>query len=301
MRSIATATDPATLRREWEREGDWLNAQYNNRELVPEYPSFLQRWADRSQQFRQSAVMRRVAHLDEAYGPAPSQTLDWFTPARANAPIMVFIHGGYWRALDKSDVSFVAPAFTDAGVHVVVPNYTLCPHASMEAIALEMTQAVAWTFRHAARFGADASRIVVSGHSAGGHLAAMMLTCDWTQVAADLPPDLVRSAVAVSGLFDLEPVRLTPFLQADLKLTEASAKRLSPAGFAPPQGKLRVVVGEQESSEFIRQAQLIEATWGAARVPVCVAAPGCNHFSVLDEMARTGSSTHRVALNALSA
>jgi arylformamidase len=302
MRSIATATDPATLKRAWERDATWLNSQYNNRELVPEFQTFLNRWAERSALVREHAVARGAATLDVAYpmGKAKQQSLDWFKTSRPNAPVMVFIHGGYWRALDKSDVSFVTPAYTDAGVHVVVPNYNLCPTVNIEGIALEMAHAVAWVHEHAASFGADGSHVVVAGHSAGGHLAAMMLTCDWRKLKAGLPENLVKSAVSVSGLFDLEPIELTPFLQGDLRLNPSQVKRLSPAGFQPPRGRLRVVVGEQESAEFIRQSQLIEAAWGAAHVPVCVATPGCNHFSVLDEFARTGSSTHRVTLNALS-
>lgn len=297
MRSIATRQPLSSLKSAWTREAAWLEARYNNRELVPEHPSFLARWAQRSAQVRDAAARKR---LDVAYGATPAQRLDVFPARREQAPVLVFIHGGYWRALDKSDHSFVAPAFTDAGVHVVIPNYSLCPKVRIADIALEMTQALAWTWRHATEFGGDPTRIVVAGHSAGGHLAAMMLACEWALVGEDLPPTLARSAIALSGLFDLEPIRHTPFLQADLQLDDDQVARVSPAGFAPPSGRLRALVGEQESDEFLRQTQLIEAAWGADRVPVCAAVPGCHHFSILDELARVGSSTHRVALNAIT-
>ncbi len=296
MRSIATHSDTKTLADAWRRDADWLDAQYNNRAMVPDFATHLERWA------RESARVRETqrCELGLAYGDAASQTLDVFPAARPSGAVMVFIHGGYWRALNKSDASFIAPAFTGSGVTVVVPNYSLCPAVSVEAIALEMTQAVRWAWQHAADYGGDRQRITVAGHSAGGQLAAMMLACDWPVVAPDLPQGLVASALSLSGLFDMEPIMHAPFLQNDLRLTPAAVQRLSPARYAAPTGRLRALVGEDESSEFHRQTRLIEAAWGAAHVPVCAAIPGCNHFTILEDMARVGSSTHRVALNALA-
>ena len=152
---------------------------------------------------------------------------------------------------------------------VVVPNYALCPAVTIEHIALQMVRALAWVWRHAARHGGDPQRIVVAGHSAGGHLAAMLLGCRWQQVAEDLPAQLVSGALSISGLFDLEPMRHTPFLQADLQLTPASVRRLSPAFFPRPKGKLLPLVGADESEEFLRQNQLIRDVWGPTAVPVC--------------------------------
>jgi len=149
---------------------------------------------------------------------------------------------------------------------------------------MQMVRALAWVWRHAHLYGGDPKRIIVAGHSAGGHLAAMLLSCDWKAVGPDLPRDLVKKALAISGLFDLEPIRRTPFLQPDLKLTPASVRKLSPAGFPAPRGTLVAVAGGDESEEFLRQTQLIRKQWGAKAVPVSEALPGLNHFSVLHDL-----------------
>ncbi len=273
----------------------WLEVQYNNRARIPEHPQIFERWARASAQARANAACR----IDVPYGEGPNETLDVFPAAQPDAPVLVFIHGGWWRSLDKRDHSFVAPGFTQAGAMVVLPNYALCPSVTIEAIALQMTRALAWTFRHAAQYGGDPQRIVVAGHSAGGHLAAMLLCCRWLQVGLDLPEQLVTSALAISGLFDLEPVCETPFLQADLRLTPASARRLSPAYFAPPAGTLYAAVGANESEEFLRQNRLIRSAWGERTVPVCETVPGTNHLDVLHQLADPQARLHGLALQSL--
>ncbi len=276
-------------------DAGWFDAQYNNRARVPEAPALLARWAEASALARS----RMTCALDQAYGDEPGETLDVF-PARASgSPVLVFIHGGYWRALDKADHSFVAPAFVQAGAMVVVPNYALCPAVTIEQIALQTTRALAWAARNASRYGGDAKRIVVVGHSAGGHLAAMLLACHWKQVGADLPQRLVRGAMSISGLYDLEPVRQTPFVQADVRLTPASVRRLSPAFFRRPRGPLVALAGGLESEEFLRQNQLIREQWGMDSVPVCEALPGLNHFTVLHDLVDPAGRTHGHALQLL--
>ena len=275
----------------------WLTAQYNNRARIPEHAQIFERWAQASALAREQPACR----IDVPYGPGAAQTLDVFPAANgaANAPVLVFIHGGWWRALDKRDHSFVAPAFTHAGAMVVVPNYALCPAVSIETIALQMVSALAWTHRHAAQYGGDPARIVVAGHSAGGHLAALLLTCRWHEVGRDLPANLVQSALSISGVFDLEPLRRTPFLQADLRLTRATVARLSPAGLPAPEGRLYATVGGDESEEFLRQNALIRSRWGARAVPVCEAIAGTNHLNVLHELADPQARLHRLALDLL--
>ena len=270
----------------------WLDAQYNNRARVPDHPDVLKRWATDSARVRTA----HPKHLDLRYGSGPKETLDLYPATASGTPVLVFIHGGWWRALDKADHAFVVPAFTAAGAMVVVPNYALCPAVTIDEIALQMAAALAWTWRNAARYGGDPGRIVVAGHSAGGHLAAMLLCCHWPLVAAGLPRGLVTRAMAISGVFDLEPLRRTSFLQPDLRLSPAAVRRLSPAGFPAPQGVLQALAGGDESEEFHRQMRLIQRRWGDTAVPVCEALPGANHFTVLDGLAQPGGRLHRLAL-----
>ncbi len=279
------------------RENDpaWLDRQYNNRALVPDHAAHFDKWTQASALTRDQAL----CSLDVAYGDGPGETLDLFPTAAPNAPVLVFIHGGYWRSLDKSQHSFVAPSFTAAGALVVVPNYALAPAVTIEQITLQLVKALEWVWRNAARFGGDPSRIVVAGHSAGGHLAAMLLSCRWKQVADDLPAQLVSGALSISGLYDLEPLRNTPFLQADLQLTPAAVRRLSPAFFPRPKGKLVTVVGADESEAFIRQNQLIRDVWGPTAVPVCEKLPGANHFSVLKQLVDPDARLHQLGLQLL--
>jgi arylformamidase len=273
----------------------WFDAQYNNRARIPEHPQILERWSNASALTREKAV----CHLDIAYGSGAGETLDVFPATQPDAPVLVYIHGGYWRALDKRDQSFVAASFTSAGAMVVVPNYALCRAVSIEHITLQMVQAVAWVYRNAAQYGGNPRHIVVAGHSAGGHLAAMMLSCDWQAVAGDLPARVVKSALSISGVFELEPLRHAPFLAPDLKLTAASARQLSPAGFPAPAGMLYAVVGGDESEEFIRQNELIRKAWGAVTVPVCETIPGTHHMNVLHELADSQARVHRLGLELL--
>ena len=275
----------------------WLDAQYNNRARVPDHAAVTTRWAQASALARSGAA---TAQLDVRYDDGVGETLDIFPAAKPNAPVLVFIHGGYWRGLDKADHSFVAPSFNADGAAVVVPNYALCPAVSIEHITLQMAAAVAWVWRNAAGFGGDPSRIALVGHSAGGHLAAMLLCCRWKEVADDLPAQPVGGALALSGLYDLEPLRHTPMLQADLQLTPSAVARLSPAFFPRPKGtKLYAVVGLEESDEFLRQNTLIRDVWGPTAVPVCETVPGSNHFTVLNQLADPASRVHQLALRLL--
>lgn len=269
----------------------WLNEQYNNRARVPEHPEIFERWA-------RASVMARnglARLLDVPYGDGPNEVLDVFPSPKPDAPVLVFIHGGWWRAFDKADHSFVAPAFVHSGAMVVVPNYALCPAVHIEDIALQMVKALAWVARNARDHGGDPERIVVAGHSAGAHLAAMLMCCDWKAVGADLAPDLASRALAISGVYDLEPLRQTTFLQPDLRLSEQSVRKLSPAGFPPPTGTMYAIAGGAESEEFVRQNSLIRERWGERVVPVCETLPGIDHFSILHELVDPDARLHMLA------
>ncbi len=279
------------------KDAAWHDRMYNNRALVPDFADHFAHWKNASEQARQTLP----AQLDVRYGDGPNETLDIFPAARADAPVVIFIHGGYWRSLDKADHSFVVPALRDMGACVVVVNYALCPGTEAQPvtvpdIALQMAQASAWVWRHIGAHGGDRNNITVIGHSAGGHLAAMLLACDWKKLGRDLPAGLVRKALSISGLFDLAPVRKTPFVQGDLRITPAHVCMASPAKWQRPrQGVLYTVVGGDESAEFLRHNRLIHQAWGPKTVPVCEDLPGLNHFSVVTDLTRPGSRLNVLA------
>jgi arylformamidase len=281
-----------------QRDGAWYDRMYNNRALVPEHAAHFAYWSETSAKVR--ATHR--CFQDVVYGRGLNETLDIFPSDQATdkAPVVVFIHGGYWRSLDKADHSFVAPAFTAQGAHVVVPNYALCPAVTVSDITLQMVKCVAWVWRNIHRFGGDPTRITLVGHSAGGHLAAMLLACHWQTYAADLPVHLVTRALSISGLYELASVQAVPFLQDSLRLTDEDVLRNSPAWMpAPKQGTLYSVAGGIESDEFLRHNQLIQQAWGKTRVPVAESLPGLQHFSIVESMTQPGSRLHTLALELL--
>ncbi len=283
-------------------DAEWLDKQYNNRARVPDHAQVLARWAEAS-----ALVLRDGGgELDVPYGPggaSAGETLDIYRPAASQAgaaPILIFIHGGYWRSLDKSDHAFIAPVFNAAGALVVVPNYALCPAVDIEHICLQTARAVLWVWQNAARLGGDPARIALVGHSAGGHLAAMMLSCRWKTLLPQAPAQLVSGALSISGLYDLEPLRHTPFLKNDLRLTPASVARLSPAFFPRPKGgRLYAAVGLDETDEFLRQCELIRDVWGPTAVPVCETVPNTNHFNVLNTLVDPEARLHTLTLRLL--
>ena len=273
-----------------------LDTLYNNRLLVPECMDILRRWTQDSAAVRARADCK----LDIAYGLGGDfnkhEKLDVFPSVRKSAPVLVFIHGGYWRSLDKADQSFLAPAFTQQGSCVVIPNYSLCPAVTVSDIVLQLVKAVAWVHQNIENYGGDPQRITVAGHSAGGHLVAMLLSCLWQKHDATLPANVVKNALSISGLFEMETPMHSPYLQDSLHLTPDEVKRISPAWLpAPKQGKLYSVVGGDESPEFLRHNQLIQTAWGKMVVPVCEQLPGLNHFTVLESLCQPGQRLHQLA------
>ncbi len=272
--------------------------EYNARAAVPDHERHIRWWAEESQKVRTA----EPCYLDVAYGAEAKQNLDFFPARRGGgaAPLLVFIHGGYWRSLDKSDFSFVAPAFTKAGIAVAVINYRLIPSVTLEDVVRDTVSAVTWLYLHAGHYGANPHRMVVSGHSAGGHLAAMMLACQWPRWHGALPPDVVRGALAISGLYDLEPLRHTTFLGSTLALTAKRATAMSPACMSPAtHAPLMTAVGGLESSEFHRQAADLAARWGSVFVKD-VPMPGHDHFTVCTALASPNSALHAAARELLA-
>jgi arylformamidase len=274
-----------------------LDAQYNLRARHPDHPEYFERWA------RESALVRASlpCHLDLAYGDRPKETLDLFPADRPSAPILAFLHGGYWQALDKSDFSYLAPVYVERGVTFVSVNYELAPDVSIETILAQCRRALLWLWRNAYELGADRDRIFVAGHSAGGHLATMSLITDWTAAGA-LPADLVKGACSVSGVYDLEPIRVS-YQNPILKLDRVAAVRLSPIRNVPATaGPLLLAVGAEETDEFLRQQKEFAAAW-VSRGLACetVPLPGRHHFSAVDALGEPGSPlTERVIRMATS-
>jgi len=276
---------------------EFVERGYDNRAAVPDHPRWLARFAQASARVRAALAPA----IDVRYGPAPKQTLDLFVPAGGARRTFVFLHGGYWRALDKSDFSFVAPAFVDRGVAVAVVNYDLCPEVSIAAIVDECRAALAWLLREGPARGAGVERLVVGGHSAGGHLAAMMLATDWH--AHGVAADPIAGAVSLSGVHDLAPLVHFSY-NTDLKLDDAEAARLSPLRLSPTsRAPLLLAVGADETSEFIRQTRILWDAWPSCRPrgaggPLVV--PGRDHFSVVYDYADPESALSRATLALVS-
>lgn len=277
--------------REFDQEA--LDAQYNCRGMVPDFEDHMARWETLNKQAFDRFEVRR----DLAYGDLPAEKLDLFLPDGPGPhPLMIFIHGGYWRAMDKENHAFPALSFVPDGIALASINYTLAPAADMDEIVRECRAAVAWCAENAAELGIDAGRIHVSGHSAGGHLTAMMLATDWPTFRAGLAADVVKSGVPISGLYDLEPIRLT-YLNEDVRLTEDLAARNSPLRLTPDgPGAMVVAAGGIESGEFHRlQAELV-AAWqphiaDIEEIPM----PGLHHFNVVTALGEADSPLYRAA------
>lgn len=249
-----------------------LDAAYNNRAAVSAYADIVVRRKEQSERVRRA----RRFHADLRYGESERERLDFFPAETADAPLLAFIHGGYWQANDKEPSSFLVEGPLAHGISVALIEYTLAPQADIDRIVDEVNRALDWLASHAPDLGADPRKVYVSGHSAGGHLAAMMLG----------RPDLA-GFLAISGLFDLEPIRLS-YLNDKLHLTEASALRNSPKLQLP--GKCRevvVAVGAKELPELVRQSNDYAAALKENNLPAeYLPLPGHDHFSILDELAR---------------
>jgi arylformamidase len=274
-----------------------LDAQYNLREAVPTHPAYFARWAAESKAVR----ARLGGRLDLSYGGGPDETLDLFAADRAPAPLLVFLHGGYWQAMDKSDFSFIAPPYLAAGIGVAIVNYTLAPAAGMDDIVGQIRRAVAFLARAGAALGIDPDRIFLAGHSAGGHLTAMAMLTDWSSFG--LARDPISGGCALSGIFDLEPIRLC-YLNRAIGLDAATARRNSPLHLlaaAPPPRELILAVGGRETAEFHRQQAEFAAAC-RARQWHCrvVAQPAEEHFSIVDRFGERASPLCTALIDAIT-
>jgi arylformamidase len=265
---------------------------YNPRLVVKDYQSVFDRWEKDSQRAR----ARLDCYLDVPYGATEAEKLDVFLASGKSRALLMFIHGGYWRSLDKKGFSFVAPALVKAGITVAVPNYALCPAVQVADIAMQIVQACAWLYRNGGNFAAPENHLYLCGHSAGGHLATMMLACQWPKYSPDLPQRVVRAALSISGLYDLTEIVKVPSVNCDVRLDRKSALKVSPA-FLPPatDAPLTTAVGGEENEGFHFQNRLIGRQWGKVH-RADIPCPGENHFTVLDRLCDPESALFRSVL-----
>lgn len=250
-----------------------LEAEYNNRARVPDHPAHIAGWHRDAAAYRASAK----CELDLPYGAGERNRIDFFYPESGDVggPVVLFIHGGYWQALDKSSASHLARGANLRGLTVAVPSYSLAPSVNLATIIGEIEAAADFVMERTGR------AIVASGHSAGGHLSACLMARSETALRR-----AVRAALPISGLFDLAPLVPTSINKA-LGLTLEEARRLSPRHWSPPVGdRLIAVVGGAESDEFRRQSRMIAEQWGEAGVVTNLyEVPGAHHFDVINGLA----------------
>lgn len=280
-----------TTFRGYDRAG--LDAQYDNRAKVSTFDAHIARWTADSERARATLAPR----LDVRVGPGARETVNVYAArgAAGPAPVLVWIHGGYWRSLAKEINDFVALGLVPRGVAVVNAEYDLMPGVRMETLVRQVRAAVGWTLANAASFGGDPSRVWIAGHSAGGHLTATTAATDWAS-----QPGVPRGArpaggFAFSGLHDLEPIRRC-FLNDSLALTGAEVAAWSPVAMAAPaDGDWSLLVGGLEGPEYLRQSADLAAAWGtdaARRVRMEVLA-GDDHFSIVGPLADPASALSR--------
>jgi arylformamidase len=261
-----------------------LDGQYRaSGTRIPNPEDFLASWKADSARLRGASDCL----LDVRFGTHRDAHLDVFRAARPNAPLHVFIHGGYWQSMTSKEFSFVAAGPVQSGITTIVINYALCPDVTMTELVDQVRAGIAFAHAHARDWGADPDRLTVSGHSAGGHLTAIAMATDWPRFAPGRPADMIKAGLAVSGLYDLEPVRLC-YANDKLGMDAAEAAALSPAKhLAHARGALSLAVGGRESEQFHWHQEHFAARW-AERTgvpPRIIDLPGHHHFSLLDELA----------------
>ena len=262
--------------------------EYDNSGRVADAAALIDAYETDAARFR--AAEATEAQLGRVYGPGERNRLDLFWPddergKRRRSPIVVFIHGGYWQRLDRSAFSHMAKGLNGKGIAVALPSYTLCPENTVAGIIHEMRRACLLLWQTHRR------KLVVIGHSAGGHLAACMFATDWPSIHEDLPADLVCAGMGLSGLYDLEPLRETPVNDA-LGLDAEAARAASPVFMTPPPlHRFEAWVGGEESAEYHRQSNLLAERWTMLATPTNVhSVAGENHFTIVDALTDPASA-----------
>ena len=270
-----------------------LDYHIDVRRRVPAFASFSDRFAERSAALR----TRTRSHLDLRYGPHPRERLDVFLPDGVTDPVAanLFFHGGYWRSSEKERYSYVADLLLPAGAASVVVEYALIPDVDMDELIRQCRAALAWIHANGPEYSIDPARLFVSGHSAGGQIVGMLAAAGW-HGDFGLPADVVRGACGISGLYDLEPIRLS-YLNSSLGLDADAARRNSPA-FLPVAGPVPFIaaVGGDEGDEYLRQNSLVAAGWGASTSVTTLVLDGLHHYSAVEALGDASSALGRAVL-----
>ena len=267
-----------------------LDRQYNNRLHVPEFATYLDKWESLSSQTeKEGPVIKNIA-----YGKLPREQLDIYPSSQPFSKTLIFIHGGYWHKLDKASFQFIAKALGAYGVTTVLINYPLAPSVSIDQISASCREAVHWLYQNISAYNGDPGELYIAGHSAGGHLAVMLLATDWSDF--NLPSDVIKGVFAISGLYNLIPIRLSD-INLVLNMDTETAVRNSPVQLLPAsQCPLVIVVGSNETDEFLDQSKELYKCW-KERIPVeILQMQGFNHYSIVDTMLDTKSSLHQVMI-----
>jgi arylformamidase len=271
-----------------------INAEYDASCTVPSLEPYFAQYTAESERVRSAYECR----LDLEYGDGERERLDLFLAPRPGAPILLFMHGGYWRRMSKTEFSFFAEPFVRAGAAVAIPSYSLCPVADLDEIVRQMRSAVAWLVENAALANGDPRRIVASGHSAGGQLSGMLAGTDWSQHGLRENP--ISGVCGISGLYDLAPVQRSS-INEWLRLDADGARRNSPILHLPHENiPLVCAVGELETNEFQRQTLDFATAWRELGHPSqCVVMPGLNHYDIILDVLRDGSALREGILGLL--
>ena len=263
-----------------------LEKGYNVRLLVDDFDGLIEKWSKWSEDFRANAD----SSLNCQYGDGEKDKLDIFRCGMPNAPLFIFIHGGYWQRGDKSIYSFVANSFVNSGIDVALIGYQLCPEATMTNIVEKIREAIVWIWNNADEYSISKNRINVSGHSAGGHITGMVLATCWKEVSKNLPDNLVKTGIPISGLYQLNPIRETTIADA-LGLDDAESLALSPHFFEPQtQAPILVTLGGGETPEFHWQTDNFVNKWKGFKASLdYFAEPDVDHFGIVERLANLES------------
>jgi arylformamidase len=274
--------------KEYDQES--LNNQYNTRLHVPDFADFFERWEELSREAEQKLPVIK----DVPYGNLQRERLDIYPSLRPESKTLVFIHGGYWQTLDKSMFQFIANGFHPYGVTTVLVTYPLAPEASIDQIVVSCRNAMKWLYNNLSKYNESCDQMYVAGHSAGGHLAAMLMATDWKFFDAGLSANVLKGVCAVSGLFNLVPIQLS-YLNKVLKMDMETAKSNSPVRLeALNPCPLIVAVGEDETAEFNDQSKEFYSCWKDKGADIqLLQLPGQNHYSIAETIVNPQSLLHR--------